>query len=110
MLFSEYGRFLLDQAEIPFDIKLRYHSIVNSSHRKTLSILREGSVRTIEWRRIEILFKALGAIVVEGTGSRVRFEMNGVVATFHRPHPRKEAKPYQVKDAREFLIRAGVMK
>lgn len=55
-----------------------------------------------------MLFLALGAKVVEGNGSRVRFELNGVVASFHRPHPQKEAKPYQVKDAREFLSQAGV--
>lgn len=55
-----------------------------------------------------MLFIALGATVVEGNGSRVRFELNGVVASFHRPHPQKEAKPYQVKDAREFLSQAGV--
>ncbi|MFJ3484937.1 type II toxin-antitoxin system HicA family toxin [Pseudomonas sp. NPDC090202] len=42
-------------------------------------------------------------------GSRVRFELNGVVATFHRPHPDKEAKPYQVRDARAFLEQAGVV-
>ncbi|PKG96389.1 type II toxin-antitoxin system HicA family toxin [Pseudomonas sp. Choline-3u-10] len=26
----------------------------------------------------------------------------------HRPHPEKEAKPYQVRDARAFLEQAGV--
>lgn len=54
------------------------------------------------------LFVALGAQVIEGNGSRVRFELNGVVASFHRPHPHKEAKPYQVRDARRFLAEAGV--
>ncbi|WP_081500547.1 type II toxin-antitoxin system HicA family toxin [Pseudomonas sp. GM80] len=49
-----------------------------------------------------------GAKAVEGNGSRVRFELSGVVATFHRPHPDKEAKPYQVRDARAFLEQAGV--
>ncbi len=34
--------------------------------------------------------------------------MNHVIATFHRPHPQKEAKPYQVKDAKIFLEQAGV--
>jgi hypothetical protein len=29
-------------------------------------------------------------------------------ATFHRPHPKKEAKPYQVRDARRFLEEAGI--
>jgi hypothetical protein len=62
----------------------------------------------MEWRRIESLFKALGAQVVEGNGSRVRFILNNQVSTFHRPHPQKEAKPYQVRDARTFLQLAGI--
>ena len=62
----------------------------------------------MEWRKIEALFIALGAQVIEGNGSRVRFELNGIVASFHRPHPQKEAKPYQVRDAKEFLSQAGV--
>lgn len=63
---------------------------------------------TLEWSRIESLFVAVGARTIEGNGSRVRFELNGVVATFHRPHPDKDAKPYQVRDARAFLEQAGV--
>ncbi|XQZ56034.1 type II toxin-antitoxin system HicA family toxin (plasmid) [Paracoccus yeei] len=43
-----------------------------------------------------------------GRGSRVRFEKDGEVATFHRPHPAKEAKRYQMRDARDFLERIGV--
>ena len=62
----------------------------------------------LKWQRIEALFLALGAQAVEGRGSRVRFELNGVVATFHQPHPHKEAKPYQVRDVRKFLEQAGV--
>jgi len=34
---------------------------------------------------------------------------NNVVATFHRPHPAKEAKPYQIKDARLFLTQIGII-
>ena len=63
---------------------------------------------TLEWRRIESLFVSLGAQTIEGAGSRVRFDLNGVIAAFHRPHPAKEAKPYQVKDAKTFLENAGV--
>ena len=82
---------------------------MNAAHRKTLeAIYRVPVPANLEWRRIETLFIALGAEVIEGRGSRVRFELNGVVATFHRPHPDKEAKPYQVRDAREFLTQAGV--
>ena len=54
------------------------------------------------------LFAAAGATTIEGSGSRVRFVLHGVVATFHRPHPAKEAKRYQVRDARPFLEQAGV--
>ena len=49
-----------------------------------------------------------GAQVIEGRGSRVRFEKDGEVETFHRPHPAKEAKRYQVRAARAFLERIGV--
>ncbi|HMU88274.1 MAG TPA: type II toxin-antitoxin system HicA family toxin [Agitococcus sp.] len=82
---------------------------MNATHKKTLSaIFATPTPATLEWRRIESLFVALGAQTIEGNGSRVRFEFNGVVATFHRPHPHKEAKPYQVRDAKEFLTQIGV--
>lgn len=60
------------------------------------------------WKDIEPLFVAAGAEVIEGSGSRVRFVKSDIIATFHRPHPKKEANPYQVKDARVFLIQMGV--
>jgi hypothetical protein len=82
---------------------------MNSKHDKTLhEIFSEPVSNAIPWRKIEALFVAHGAMVIEGNGSRVRFELNHVVATFHRPHPEKEAKRYQIRDAREFLIKAGV--
>jgi len=63
---------------------------------------------SLEFKRLESLFLALGVKVVEGSGSRVRFVLNDVVVSFHRPHPHKEAMPYQVRDARAFLQQAGV--
>ena len=82
---------------------------MNSTHRKTLSaIFTEPVSGTLEWRRIEALLVAIGCSVIEGNGSRVRFEKDGVIATFHRPHPAKEAKPYQVRDARHFLETLGI--
>jgi len=63
---------------------------------------------SIEWKALEALLLAAGAHSVEGRGSRVRFVCGGVVATFHRPHPEKEAKAYQVRDARAFLETIGV--
>ncbi len=60
------------------------------------------------WASIESLLVAAGCLAIEGAGSRVRFEKDGVIASFHRPHPAKEAKRYQVRDARDFLIKIGV--
>ncbi len=82
---------------------------MNKRHRETLDrIFQTPAPASLAWRDIEALFQALGASTIEGQGSRVRFELNGVVATFHRPHPAKEAKPYQVRDARRFLEQAGI--
>ncbi len=82
---------------------------MNKRHQKTLNdIFKMPVSTTLEWARIEALFTAIGATSIEGRGSRVRFELNHVVATFHRPHPQKEAKPYQVRDARRFLEQAGI--
>ena len=82
---------------------------MNSAHRKTLAAIFTDPVSAaIEWRRIEALLVAAGCRVIEGSGSRVRFEKDGLVATFHRPHPAKEAKPYQVRDARAYLENLGV--
>jgi hypothetical protein len=38
----------------------------------------------------------------------VRFEKDGLIISFHRPHPAKEAKRYQVRDARDYLIKIGI--
>jgi hypothetical protein len=82
---------------------------MNRSQQKTLeAIFSQPIPKTLEWRRIEALFIAIGAQKIEGEGSRVRFSLNNVIATFHRPHPDKEAKLYQIRDARIFLNNAGV--
>ncbi|WP_257263467.1 type II toxin-antitoxin system HicA family toxin [Endozoicomonas sp. ONNA2] len=82
---------------------------MNSKHRKTLlAIYQEPAPKQLEWKAIEALLMAVGAEMLEGRGSRVRFHKQGEMATFHRPHPHKEAKPYQVRDARDFLSRIGV--
>jgi hypothetical protein len=94
---------------------LSYHLLIagtpmNSTHRKTLAaIFSKPTARTLEWSRIEALLVAVGARVIEGSGSRVRFELHGEIANFHRPHPAKEAKSYQVDDARTFLTASGIM-
>ncbi|NWH04578.1 type II toxin-antitoxin system HicA family toxin [Desulfobacter latus] len=82
---------------------------MNSKHKKTLAIIFSKPIPgVLEWRRIESLFVALGAETIEGRGSRVSFLLNDEKADFHRPHPEKEAKKYQIRNARDFLERAGV--
>jgi len=82
---------------------------MNATHRKTLAAVFADPVSaSLEWRRIEALLVAVGCRVIEGNGSRVRFEKDGQIATFHRPHPAKEAKPYQVCDVRRYLEDLGV--
>ncbi|MCY1515901.1 hypothetical protein D3C76_745280 [compost metagenome] len=82
---------------------------MNSKQRATLEAVFSAPIpSSLEWSRIEALFVALGARIIEGSGSRVRFELNGIIASFHRPHPAKEARHYQVRDARTFLEQAGI--
>ncbi len=82
---------------------------MNSKQRKTLKAVFTDTVSgSVEWAAIESLLIAAGRVVIEGAGSRVRFECRGVIASFHRPHPAKEAKRYQVRDAREYLTKLGV--
>ena len=81
---------------------------MNSKHRKTLkAVCAEPVSATLEWSAMESLLLSAGARLVEGAGSRVRFECQGLVASFHRPHP-QEAQRYQGRDAREFLSKLGV--
>lgn len=82
---------------------------MNTKHRKTIEALfAKPTAANLEWARIESVLVAAGCRVIEGRGSRVRFEFAGRIAAFHRPHPAKEAKPYQVELAREFLECIGV--
>ncbi len=82
---------------------------MNSKHRKTLSIIFTDPINgNIEWRKIESLFLALGALRTERAGSAVSFILNDIRADFHRPHPDKAALRYRVKDVRRFLNQAGV--
>ena len=82
---------------------------MNSRHQKTLiTIFSLPIPGNLEWRQIEALFVTLNAKVIEGSGSRVSFIINDEKGDFHRPHPGKEAKRYQVKNAKDFLTRAGV--
>ena len=66
---------------------------MNNRQRKTLiAIFDEPTKPNIAWADVESVLVAAGCRVIEGSGSRMRFECRGIIATFHRPHPAKEAK------------------
>ena len=82
---------------------------LNKRHQRTLAVIFSPQVpATLQWRRIEALFMALGATKQEGRGLSVPFKLKNKEAMLHRPHPRKEAKRYQVRKAREFLEEVGI--
>lgn len=82
---------------------------MTNKHRKTLkSIFHDPVLLNTVWNDIEALFVALGAERFEGNGSRVRFVLNGIRATFHRPHPEKETDKGAVKSVRRFLEEGGI--
>ena len=70
------------------------------------SISIAKSNRVVYLLRVTLLV-AVGCRVIEGSGSSVTFEKNGMKVFFHRPHPQKQALRYRIKDAREFLNRIG---
>lgn len=89
--------------------ELQIASGLNSKQCRTLKTIYAKPVRSdIIWTDVESLFVALGAIVSQGRGSRVRVWLNGVKAVFHEPHPEKEVCKDAVKSVREFLENVGV--
>jgi hypothetical protein len=82
---------------------------LSSKHARVLAAIFAKPVRAgTRWSDIEALFLALGAEVSEGAGSRVVVELNGLLAVFHRPHPRPETDKGAVVAVRKFLTEAGV--
>jgi hypothetical protein len=82
---------------------------VNSKHKKTLEAIFANPVNgNLEWAGMEALLVSVGCRVIEGSGSSVTFEKDGLRAYFHRPHPEKEALRYRVRLVREYLEKIGV--
>lgn len=82
---------------------------MNAEHRKTLvAIFARPTSPSIVFSDIESLILALGGSVHEREGSRVKLVLAGHEWRCHRPHPGKQARRYQVEEARELLVRAGV--
>lgn len=82
---------------------------MNKKQRNIYSALfAEPIRRNILWNDVVSLILALDGQVLQGDGSRVRFDLNDVSLNIHSPHPQKELKRYQVKTVRELLVNAGI--
>ena len=82
---------------------------MSSKHGKTLAaVFARPTSSSIVFSDIEALIKALGGSVTEREGSRVKIELLGEQWRCHRPHRGKEAKKYQIEEARELFERVGV--
>jgi len=82
---------------------------MNKKQRKTLEDIFKYPVQSnVKLTYIESLFNNLGADISEGNGSRVRIELNGVRAVFHRPHPKRETDKGALVSVRRFLTNAGI--
>ena len=83
---------------------------MNSRQKATLKAVFEKPTRAnIKFSDIERLLVSLGGEVYEGKGSAIRIAFpNGLKYDQHRPHPQKEAKRYQIDDARRLLELLGV--
>ena len=83
---------------------------LSGKHRKVLEqLLRKPTPRNINWSDVESLLIYFGLSLTEGSGSRVKFHLGDSKFYTHRPHPQKEAKPYQLKELIIFLRRIGII-
>ena len=82
---------------------------MNTKQRKTLrAIFARPTSASIIFSDIESLIVGLGGEVHEREGHASRSFLKVEQWRCHRPHPGKEAKRYQVEEARELLERVGV--
>jgi len=83
-------------------------SSMNKKQRKTLeAIFSKRIPKTLPWDDIESLLRAVGCEFEEREGSAAVFDKGGEVFHAHRPHPRREVRPYVIKEVRAYLERIG---
>ncbi|MCU1376835.1 MAG: hypothetical protein JWO68_4121 [Actinomycetia bacterium] len=81
---------------------------MNRKHRKTLAaIFAEPTLANISWDDAVSLFESLAATVTPSSASMFGFDLGGVTAVFHRPHPGHELPKALVRRFRRFLENAG---
>ncbi|MBW6456808.1 MAG: type II toxin-antitoxin system HicA family toxin [Trueperaceae bacterium] len=82
---------------------------MRTKHVQTLvRVFATPTPSSLGWGEVEAMLRAYGATLAEGRGSRIRVELRGVRAVFHRPHPSKELDRGAVASLRRFMEHAGV--
>ncbi len=82
---------------------------MSTRHRRTLeAVFRDPVSATIVWDDVERMLVHHGAIIRERSGSRIEVALSGLRLNFHRPHPQKEAKQYQIREVRALLTEVDI--
>jgi len=77
---------------------------MNKRQRRTLARIFGTPTRAdLSWDELASLLKALGAESRDGSGSRVKFVLDGALLSLHRPHPKPVLPKYVVEAVRAFL-------
>jgi len=83
--------------------------MLSTKHDRTLANIFANPVHAgIRRADVESLFRALGAEITQGSGSRVRISLNGRRMVFHEPHPQPTIVKDAVRSVRRFLLEAGI--
>ncbi len=77
-------------------------------HRTLIQIFARPVPSGIKWQDIEMLVLASGGEVSQGSGSRVRFLLNGSIAHFHRPRPSPDTDKGAINNVKEWFESIGV--
>jgi len=72
------------------------------------AIFKEPMCANIHWREIESLLHHLGAKIEPSHGARFRVVLNQIEFFLHHPHHGNELSKHDLKQLREYLVKAGV--
>jgi hypothetical protein len=84
---------------------------LSGKHLSTKNDIFKDPIKSdVKWGEIESLVSHIGAEIIEGNGSRVKFVLDGVTGSFHRPHNSKDTDQGALKSVRIFLENVGIKK
>jgi hypothetical protein len=82
---------------------------MSTKHRRTIKAIFKVPVPSgVKGNDIESLFVYLGGELSEDRSSRIRVDLNGVKAVFHRPHPKPDTDEGALVSVRRSLENVGI--